>query len=161
MLYEIKTFMLIMNRITRFRFLDIKKFCTYIKQQPSDSTTTAKRIIIHKKATPKTNLQKPSPKVRIDNETIALLERLSLVDCENEQAVKTIESALEFAEQIFEVDTTNVDPLITVLENKPLVVREDVVVEGDCRDEILKNAAVTEDHYFVAPPGNIPLDDKK
>nr|CAH7712158.1 unnamed protein product [Callosobruchus chinensis] len=149
-----------MNRITRFRFLHVNKFCTYIKQQPSDFTSTGKRIIIQKKASSKTNVQKPAPKVQIDKDTIALLERLSLVDCENEQAVKTIESALEFAEQIFEVDTTNVDPLITVLENKPLSVREDVVVEGDCRDEILKNAAVTEDHYFVAPPGNIPLDNK-
>lgn len=30
--------------------------------------------------------------------------------------------------------------------------------EGNCRNEILSNAKVTEENYFVAPPGNIPLE---
>jgi len=32
------------------------------------------------------------------------------------------------------------------------------VTEGDCKEEILRNASKVEEDYFVAPPGNIPLD---
>lgn len=40
-----------------------------------------------------------------------------------------------------------------------LSLREDVITAGNCQKDILKNADVTEDDYFVAPPGNIPLHD--
>jgi Glu-tRNAGln amidotransferase C subunit. len=36
--------------------------------------------------------------------------------------------------------------------------REDQVTDGNCRTEVMANAAVTEEEYFVAPPGNIPLE---
>lgn len=39
--------------------------------------------------------------------------------------------------------------------------RDDEVTEGNCRDDVLKNASVTEEEYFVAPPGNIPLEPRK
>jgi aspartyl-tRNA(Asn)/glutamyl-tRNA(Gln) amidotransferase subunit C len=40
---------------------------------------------------------------------------------------------------------------------------EDDVVDGDIRNEVTANASLIEEDYFVAPPGNIPLDqtDKK
>ena len=31
------------------------------------------------------------------------------------------------------------------------------MTEGGCRDDLLKNAAVTEEEYFVAPPGRYRL----
>lgn len=31
------------------------------------------------------------------------------------------------------------------------------ITQGNCQKDILRNAAVVEDDYFVAPPGNIPL----
>lgn len=71
------------------------------------------------------NLDKTSEKLitdnksknRIDNNTIELLERLSLVDCVNKEDIKTLEAAIDFADQIFEVDTKGVLPLVTVLED--------------------------------------------
>ncbi|KAJ8975494.1 hypothetical protein NQ317_016370 [Molorchus minor] len=106
----------------------------------------------------KIDLLKLPPKTTIDADTIALLERLSLVDCANKKGIETLEAAIEFADQILQVDTTNIEPLITVLEDIPLRVREDKVTEGNCKEDILKNASVTEEEYFVAPPGNIPLE---
>ena len=47
--------------------------------------------------------------------------------------------------------------MYTLLEDETLRLREDIVTEGDCREEILANAAKVEEDYFVAPPGNIPL----
>ena len=35
--------------------------------------------------------------------------------------------------------------------------REDKVSDGNKRAEVLSNAYRTEDEYFIAPPGNIPL----
>lgn len=39
-----------------------------------------------------------------------------------------------------------------------LTLRDDEVTDGNCQKDILKNAALTEEDYFVAPPGNIPLE---
>lgn len=39
-----------------------------------------------------------------------------------------------------------------------LTLRNDEVTDGNCQKDILKNAALTEEDYFVAPPGNIPLE---
>lgn len=69
----------------------------------------------------KIDLSKLPPKTRIDAETIALLERLSLVDCANKEAIETLEDAIAFADQIHQVDTNNVDPLITVLEDRSII----------------------------------------
>jgi aspartyl-tRNA(Asn)/glutamyl-tRNA(Gln) amidotransferase subunit C len=40
---------------------------------------------------------------------------------------------------------------------RTLYLREDKVSDGGCRKDAMANAAVTEEEYFVAPPGNIPL----
>jgi Asp-tRNAAsn/Glu-tRNAGln amidotransferase C subunit len=40
---------------------------------------------------------------------------------------------------------------------RTLYLRDDIVTDGNCRKAILANAAVTEEEYFVAPQGNIPL----
>lgn len=33
-----------------------------------------------------------------------------------------------------------------------------MVTDGNCRDDVMHNATETEEEYFVAPPGNIPLE---
>uniref|UniRef100_A0A2R5LDV8 Glutamyl-tRNA(Gln) amidotransferase subunit C, mitochondrial n=1 Tax=Ornithodoros turicata TaxID=34597 RepID=A0A2R5LDV8_9ACAR len=97
--------------------------------------------------------------VKLDQDTVELLERLSLVDFSNAEAVVRLEEAINFASAILAVDTTNVEPMITPLENVPLRLRDDVAVQCSAED-ILKNAKKTVEGYFVAPPGNIPLDIK-
>lgn len=101
--------------------------------------------------------------VRIDPETIQHLERLSLVDFANREGVKRLEEAIRFADQIHSIDTTSVEPLISVLnaEGISCPAREDKVTETDQRELILSNAAVTQEEYFYAPPGNIPLPEKQ
>lgn len=79
------------------------------------------------------------------------------IDCFRE-AIRTLEDSVEFATKILHIDTTNVEPLYTVLEHQDLYLRGDVINDGNCRADILSNAKVTEEDYFVAPPGNIPLE---
>ncbi|XP_045497227.1 glutamyl-tRNA(Gln) amidotransferase subunit C, mitochondrial [Colias croceus] len=96
-------------------------------------------------------------KPKLDSNTIALLERLSLVKCDTNEGVTVLEDSIEFANKILHINTDNVDPLYSVLEDENLSLRNDVITQGNCQEDILKNAVITEDDYFVAPPGNIPL----
>ncbi|XP_055603503.1 glutamyl-tRNA(Gln) amidotransferase subunit C, mitochondrial [Uranotaenia lowii] len=102
--------------------------------------------------------ENPPPRVTVDEATVQLLERLSLVDLDSKEAHKTLEDSIEFASRILSIDTEGVKPLYTVLENQRLVLREDSVTDGNIREDVLANARISEEDYFVAPPGNIPLD---
>ncbi|XP_053958512.1 glutamyl-tRNA(Gln) amidotransferase subunit C, mitochondrial [Anastrepha ludens] len=97
----------------------------------------------------------------IDSAIIQLLERLALVNLESKEALTTLENSIEFAEKISHIDTGNVLPLYTVVEDQDLYLREDRVTEGNCREEILRGAKISEEDYFVSPPGNIPLQQKE
>lgn len=101
--------------------------------------------------------------VEIDSNTILLLERLSLVDLDSKEALQTLQDSIEFADRITHIDTTGVEPLYTVLEHEYLQTREDTITDGNIKEDVLKNASIVEEDYFVAPPGNIPLEqeDKK
>ncbi|XP_037812079.1 glutamyl-tRNA(Gln) amidotransferase subunit C, mitochondrial [Lucilia sericata] len=93
----------------------------------------------------------------ISKKTVQLLERLALVNLDGEEALKTLRSSIQFAKRIENIDISNKKPLYTVLENQALHLRSDKINEGNCREEILKNAKITEEDYFISPPGNIPL----
>ncbi|KAJ8946171.1 hypothetical protein NQ318_004424 [Aromia moschata] len=144
-----------MNYLRHVNLLS-RRFCTS-KRCIKISQTDVKHVP-QKAVASKIELHKPPPKTEIDADTIALLERLSLVDCANKEGIRILEASIEFADYILQVDTDDIESLFTVLEDIPLQVREDKVTEGDCREDILKNAVVTEEEYFVAPPGNIPLE---
>lgn len=68
------------------------------------------------------------------------------------EAVKVLEDSIEFASKIQNIDTTNVEPLYTVLENYSLELREDQVTDGNIKEDVMKNAKKTdEETYFIAP----------
>ncbi|XP_055862039.1 glutamyl-tRNA(Gln) amidotransferase subunit C, mitochondrial-like isoform X2 [Biomphalaria glabrata] len=93
----------------------------------------------------------------IDLQIIEQLERLSLVEFNNEQGYISLQKSVQSADLLQAVDTTNVEPLASVLEDRALWLREDKVTEGNQLKEILSNATKVEENYFVAPPGNIPM----
>lgn len=99
-----------------------------------------------------------TPFITINQQTVQLLERLSLVNLDNTEALKTLQDSIEFASRILPIDTNGVEPLYSVLEQEKLALRTDTVDDGDRQMEILQNAALVEEEYFVAPPGNIPLE---
>jgi aspartyl-tRNA(Asn)/glutamyl-tRNA(Gln) amidotransferase subunit C len=55
---------------------------------------------------------------KINQETIELLERLSLVDFANKKGIERLEDAIRFADLIRVIDTTGVEPMISVLEDR-------------------------------------------
>lgn len=81
---------------------------------------------------------------------IANLARIAMSDEELDRLVPELNNILGWVEQLGEVDTEGVEPLATVIEQK-LRLREDVVTDGDCREEILANAPEAEHGFFAVP----------
>ena len=81
---------------------------------------------------------------------IARLARIRISDTEAKGLVKELSGILNWVEQLDEVDTSAVEPMTRVVPIE-LKKRDDVVNDGDIADDIVKNAPMTEDHYFVVP----------
>ncbi|XP_059162320.1 glutamyl-tRNA(Gln) amidotransferase subunit C, mitochondrial-like isoform X3 [Physella acuta] len=98
------------------------------------------------------------PKVLdVDLQHVEQLERISLVEFSNEEGYICLQNAIKSANTLYLKNTDGVEPLENVLENKELWLRDDIVTENNPPSIILKNASKTEEQYFVAPPGNIPM----
>lgn len=81
---------------------------------------------------------------------IARLARIKITDAEAKGLVKELSGILNWVEQLEEVDTATVEPMTRVVPIE-LKKRADVVNDGDIADDIVKNAPMVEDHYFVVP----------
>ncbi|KAL9834606.1 glutamyl-tRNA(Gln) amidotransferase subunit C, mitochondrial isoform 6-T6 [Geothlypis trichas] len=97
------------------------------------------------------------PLRKVSVEVLEHLEHLALVDFRDAEGVERLQKAIQFADQLHEVNTDGVEPMDSVLEDRCLYLREDDVTEGNCTKELLENAREKVEEYFVAPPGNIPL----
>lgn len=98
-----------------------------------------------------------SSTVTVDEDTIKHLERLSLVDFANKKGITRLEEAIKFADKLSAVETTGVEPLVSVLDDQVLYLRKDEVTEKNDVEVLMSTAVISEEDYYVAPPGNIPL----
>ena len=82
--------------------------------------------------------------------TLESLAKINLTDEEKKIAVEFFELCIPKFDLLENIDTTNVEPLVTVssLEN---VMREDIAYKMVSREELLKNAPEQNDGYFVVP----------
>ena len=64
--------------------------------------------------------------------------------------IKDLNTILKFVDQLNEVDTKDIEPLSSVVEQK-LFQREDVVKKMNEKEEILKNSPNKNENYFVVP----------
>ena len=81
---------------------------------------------------------------------VAGLARIAMSDAEVEKMVPEFNNILKWVEQLGEVDTDGVEPLTAVIDNE-LRLRDDVVNDGNCRDDILKNAPEAQHGFFAVP----------
>ncbi|MBP5615184.1 MAG: Asp-tRNA(Asn)/Glu-tRNA(Gln) amidotransferase subunit GatC [Alphaproteobacteria bacterium] len=89
----------------------------------------------------------------IDNEMVkqvAFLARLKVEDSKVESTKEEFNNILAWVEQLKEVNTDNVEPLVAVNDTK-LVVRDDEVADGNLKEAVLKNAPMQEFGYFAVP----------
>jgi aspartyl-tRNA(Asn)/glutamyl-tRNA(Gln) amidotransferase subunit C len=81
---------------------------------------------------------------------IAHLARIAVTEDEVGQLEGELNAILTFVEQLSEVDIEGVEPMtsVTPMEMKK---RPDIVTDGNIADDIVRNAAAAEDHFFMVP----------
>lgn len=83
-------------------------------------------------------------------EYVGILAKLELSDEEKEQAKKDMGRMLDYIDKLGELDTVGVEPMSHVFPVQN-VFREDVVTNGDAREQMLSNAPSKKDGMFMVP----------
>ena len=81
---------------------------------------------------------------------IARLARLEVTPAEVPVLEKELNTLLAWVEQLDEVNTDGVEPMTRVVA-MTMKMRDDVVTDGGIAADVVANAPVREDHYFVVP----------
>ncbi len=81
---------------------------------------------------------------------IAHLARIGVSDAEIPHLQDEINAILKFVDALTEVDVEGVEPMTSVTP-MTLPMREDVVTDGDIAKDVLANAPLTEDGFFLVP----------
>lgn len=81
---------------------------------------------------------------------IARLARIKVTDEEAKGLRGELSGILTWVEQLGEVDTTSVEPMTRVVAQE-MKKRADAVTDGEIAADIVKNAPMTEDNFFVVP----------
>lgn len=87
---------------------------------------------------------------RKDVDYIAGLAHLTISDETKDRLVGELASILDYIEQLKELDTSDVEPMMHVLEVSN-VLRDDVVQPSLDREEVFKNAPKTDGEHFLVP----------
>ncbi|XP_052451624.1 glutamyl-tRNA(Gln) amidotransferase subunit C, mitochondrial [Carassius gibelio] len=83
------------------------------------------------------------PPTRVLPDLVDKLERLALVDFGSKEGVDCLEKAIRFADQLHVINTDGVDLMDSVLEDRVLYLRDDMITEGECAEELLQLAKHT------------------
>ncbi len=81
---------------------------------------------------------------------IAHLARIAVAESEVEHLKGELNTMLAFVEQLSEVNVANVEPMTSVT---PMAMKKrvDAVTDGGLADDIVKNAPISEDNFFLVP----------
>ncbi len=91
--------------------------------------------------------------MQITDETIeyvGILAKLELSDEEKERAKKDMNEMLDYVGKLSELDTDNVEAMSHTFPVSN-VMREDVVVNGDDKENMLKNAPEKNEDAYIVP----------
>ncbi|XP_043507971.1 glutamyl-tRNA(Gln) amidotransferase subunit C-1, mitochondrial [Frieseomelitta varia] len=88
----------------------------------------------------------------IKQETINKIEQLSLVNIDGADSFSVLKAAIVFTEHLRNTKIDKeIEPMYSPFEKEFILLRDDNIENNTSRKEILMNAAVTEEEYFVAP----------
>jgi aspartyl-tRNA(Asn)/glutamyl-tRNA(Gln) amidotransferase subunit C len=81
---------------------------------------------------------------------IAHLARIAVAEEEIDHLKGELNAMLSFVEQLSEVNVEGVEPMTSVT---PMAMkkRADVVTDGGIAEDVVKNAPMTEDNFFLVP----------
>ena len=81
---------------------------------------------------------------------VATLARIRVPEADLAPLAAELSKIFTWIEELNEVDTASVEPMARVVKMK-LPMREDIVTDGERRDEILKNAPNATEQFFTVP----------
>ncbi len=81
---------------------------------------------------------------------VARLARIAVTDAEAEKMQGELNAILGFVEQLNEVDVSGVEPMTSAVETT-MRKRVDAVTAGNRADDIVANAPMSEDNFFMVP----------
>jgi aspartyl-tRNA(Asn)/glutamyl-tRNA(Gln) amidotransferase subunit C len=83
---------------------------------------------------------------------IANLSKISFKDHEIEKILEDLNQIIDWVDQLTEVDTDKVSPTFSSFDNdKGMKKREDIINDGDYREDITMNAPNSEEGFFLVP----------
>lgn len=89
----------------------------------------------------------------VDRETVkrvAHLARIAIQDDKVEKMTSELNVILGFVDQLNEVNVDGVEPMTSVA-SMSLRMREDKVTDGNKAGDVVANAPLSEDHFFLVP----------
>jgi aspartyl-tRNA(Asn)/glutamyl-tRNA(Gln) amidotransferase subunit C len=89
----------------------------------------------------------------VDEKTVRRIARLARIKVSDEEAKglrKELTGILDWVKQLDEVDTASVEPMTRVVA-QDMKKRKDVINDGEIAADIVKNAPMAEDGFFVVP----------
>lgn len=89
----------------------------------------------------------------VDKDTVlrvAKLARIAVSDAEAETMKGELNEILDWVEQLQAVDVEGVEPMTAVVETR-IKMRTDVVNDGEKAVDIVQNAPLQEDQFFMVP----------
>ena len=89
----------------------------------------------------------------VDRNTVRRIARLARIEVKEEDVPRLegeLNSILHWIEQLNEVDVAGVEPMTSVVAMK-MKMRSDQVTDGHYPQDIVKNAAASDDEFFVVP----------
>jgi aspartyl-tRNA(Asn)/glutamyl-tRNA(Gln) amidotransferase subunit C len=91
--------------------------------------------------------------VSVDSKTVRRIARLARIGVDDGEVAlmeKELNALLAWVEQLDEVDVNGVPPMTSVVEQR-LKMRADIITQGARAEEVLKNAPVTDQGFFLVP----------
>jgi aspartyl-tRNA(Asn)/glutamyl-tRNA(Gln) amidotransferase subunit C len=91
--------------------------------------------------------------MQVDEALVRSIARLARIRIEKKQVPalqQELVSILGWVEQLNDIDTTNVEPM-TGATGMKLRQRKDDVTDGGIPEDIVRNAPMSEDNFFVVP----------
>lgn len=89
----------------------------------------------------------------VDTDTVKRVAKLACIAISDERAVELqdeLNGILGFVEQLSEVDVDGVEPMTSVVD-MTMRKREDGVTDGDKMADIVANAPISDDGFFMVP----------
>ncbi len=95
----------------------------------------------------------PEARMSVDSKTVRRIARLARIALDDEQATameKELNALLAWVEQLSEADVEGVPPMTSMVKQR-LKMRADVVNDGGRADDVLRNAPLSEQGFFLVP----------